>query len=103
MLRGREAGLREIKSADLDGVVRRSIRREALLAWKGRIETLRPELLYEREEIERKVTVLGTLDHELRAHNKELLRLDIDPGRLGTAAGWGRYHPPPRAASQAFT
>ena len=54
-------------------LVRRTLRREALLAWKGRVEATRPELLLEREEIERKVDVLAELDREMRALNKRLL------------------------------
>ena len=87
-LRGREAALRAVPAEALEDLVRRTLRREALLAWKGRVEATRPELLLEREEIERKVKSLAELDRGMRALNKRLLAEDIDRDQLGTQAAW---------------
>ena len=87
-LRLSEALLGGVPSLDLDGVVRRTLRREALLASKGRIEAASPELLYEPGEIESKVTALASLDSELRSLNRQVLKLGIDGGRLGSQTAW---------------
>jgi len=88
VLRAKAADLRAAELAQLGAIVRRTLYREALLAWKGDLETTRPELLFEREEIARKVEALGTLDHDLRTINRDLLKHDFDPRRLGSAAAW---------------
>lgn len=87
-LRQLESQLALVPEADLDGVVRRTLRREALLAAKGRLETTHPELLFGREELEAKVAALAALDAEMRALNRELLGRGIDAGRLGTQMAW---------------
>ena len=93
-LRGREAALRAVPAEALEDFVRRTLRREALLAWKGRIENARPELLFEREEIERKVATLAELDREMRELNRRLLVADMDRDNLG--------HRPPGMTSRAY-
>ena len=87
-LRLSEASLRDVPPAGLDGVVRRTIRREALLAAKGKIEAASPELLYEQGEIESKITALENLDGEMRGLNRQVLKLGIDGGRLGPQTAW---------------
>jgi primosomal replication protein N'' len=88
VLRGLESALANVPPAELDGVVRRTIRREALLATKGRLESTRPELLYEQAELEAKVSALERLDAEMRGLNKAVLAADIDRARLAAAAKW---------------
>ena len=55
MLRRLEDGLKALAPYKVDEVVRRTLKREALLAWKGRMETIRPELLADGMQIQRKV------------------------------------------------
>jgi hypothetical protein len=88
ILRGNEDQLRSFAPTDLEGVIRRTIRREALLSWKARVEESTPELLLEREEAKSKITNLARLDNEMRTLNRELLAIDIEPTRLGSAANW---------------
>ncbi len=88
VLRQWQDQLEEVSRSELDALVRRSIRRESLLAWKGRLEATLPELLVETAEIDRKVASLAALDDEVLALNRQILRLDIDPDRLGTSTGW---------------
>lgn len=88
VLHSQETALRAAEQLEVDRIVGRTILREALLAWKGRLENAYPELLFEREEIARKIDVLAELDGEFRAINKELLKHDIDPRQLGNAAAW---------------
>ena len=87
-LRQMESQLALVPEADLDGTVRRTLRREALLAVKGRLEASCPELLYERGELEAKVAALAVLDREMRALNRELLGGGLDATRLGAQAAW---------------
>ncbi len=88
VLRKHEIALRVVRRSDLEEVVRRSLRREALLAWKGQLEAKVPELLFESTEIESKVGTLAALDGQMRSLNKDLLRFDIDAARLGSSTAW---------------
>ena len=87
-LRERQGALEQVPAMELEAVVRRIIRREALLAAKARLEGCYPELLYERAELETKVGNLARLDAEMRKLNQTFLADHIDHGRLGTAAAW---------------
>lgn len=87
-LRQSESLLNTLPTSDLDGVVRKTIRREALLAWKNRLEGNHPELLSEREEIEAKVHGLAQLDSELRDLNRRVLAAGCESSRLGTQGAW---------------
>ncbi|MGG5819353.1 AAA domain-containing protein [Falsiroseomonas sp. HW251] len=87
-LRSVGAALWKVLPSELDGVVRRTIRREALLAVKARLESARPELLFERVELEAKVASLARLDAEMRELNKAVLSSDLDRGRLASATAW---------------
>jgi hypothetical protein len=87
-LRDGEDALRALPVATLEDQVRRVIRREALLGWKARMEQTRPELLLERQEIERRVKSLADCDRAMRELNRQLLAVDLDRTRLGTPAAW---------------
>lgn len=87
-LRRQEHALGMLAAAELDGGVRRTIRHEALLARKGRIEGENPELLFEREETEVKVAALAALDREMRDLNLRLLTRAHGAASLGTQAAW---------------
>lgn len=73
---------------DLANVVSRTFRKEALMAWKSRIEHAQPDLLSERAEIEMKQRKLSELEASLRQKNRELLEKDIDPSDLGNLTKW---------------
>jgi hypothetical protein len=88
ILRGNEDQLKAFAPTELEGVVRRTIRREALLSWKARVEESTPELLLEREEAKSKIVNLARLDDEMRKLNRELLAIDIQPARLGSNGDW---------------
>jgi primosomal replication protein N'' len=87
-LREREKDLNGIPGEKLQNHLGRILRREALLAWKSRMEQARPELLLEREEIKAKVQTLAELDEKLRQLNKELLAKDVSADRLGSQSEW---------------
>lgn len=80
--------LEDVARPDLDALVRRTVRREALLSWKGRLEATTPELLPEPEEIRQKVISLSVLDQEVLNLNRQVLRIDVDEGKLGSATLW---------------
>jgi primosomal replication protein N'' len=88
LLRGHADALRQIPSGRLEKHVRDTIHREALLAWKGRLENARPALLVEQEELQRKVRSLAELDGQFRSLNRQLLAADIDPAQLGSQTAW---------------
>jgi primosomal replication protein N'' len=93
VLRSRDAELRGLSRADLEELVRRTLQREALLAWKGRLEATTPELSYEREEIDRKIKALAAADSSIRGLNREFLCLDVDASQIGRHSPVGGYHP----------
>lgn len=86
-LRVRELQLTSFSGPQLPEVVSRSLRREALLAWKGKFETESPELTIEADEIVQKVERLADLDGQVRSANKDLLRQDI-PNGIGASSAW---------------
>lgn len=88
ILRQLEASLKLVPDAQLDGVVRRTIRREALLGVKGRLETAHPELLLGHDELVDKITSLAALDVKMRDLNRELLGQGIDTNLLGSKVVW---------------
>jgi primosomal replication protein N'' len=88
VLREQEQTFRATPADALEDQVRNTIHREALLAWKGRLETTWPALLPEKEELQRKIETLGQLDGRFRDLNRQLLAADFDPVRLGTQTEW---------------
>ncbi len=87
-LRPHDQKLAPLRPDDLISVVRRTVRKEALLAWKSRIEHEYPDLLCERTEIEAKQRKLADLESILRQKNRELLEKDIDATELGNLTRW---------------
>ena len=87
-LRQHDEKLASLRPDELSSLVRRTIRNEALLAWKSRIEHAQPDLLSERAEIEAKQQKLSELESSLRQKNRELLEQDIDPSDLGNLTKW---------------
>lgn len=82
------AALRAVPSPEIEGVVRRSLRHAAYLAWKARIEEAHPALFLERAEIERKVAQLAQLDSELQSLNRDVLRFGVESSRLAPLKDW---------------
>jgi hypothetical protein len=89
-IRRRQDELKAIAPSEVDETVRRTLKREALLAWKGRMEAIRPELLADGSQILRKVETLATLDREMRDQNRLLLAHSIDRAHLATQAAWSQ-------------
>ena len=88
LLREWQDQLEDVERSEIDGLVRRTIKREALLAWKGRLESTTPELLFEPDELRQKVVSLSSLDNEVLALNRQILRNDVDEGNVGSLALW---------------
>jgi DNA polymerase III delta prime subunit len=82
------ATLKQHPPREWEGLFQRTMRREALRAWKSRIEATWPELALEREELESKIAVLGQLDREQRALNRQLLASDMNSSGLGSQSQW---------------
>ena len=88
VLRKVESAFAALGETELDHEVRRTIKREALLAWKARMEAATPSLLFEANELEAKISALATADEQMRAANRRLLIDGIDTGRLRPAREW---------------
>lgn len=84
----RRSVLEGLPPARQASAVRDVLRRELYLGWKDRIESERPALLLEREELAQKVARLAEVDTALRERTRSLLASDIDPATLGSAAEW---------------
>ena len=87
-LRGREAALRAVPVEALEISCAGHCAGRRFSRGRGGLRPPAPELLLEREEIERKVKSLAELDRGMRALNKRLLAEDIDRDQLGTQAAW---------------
>jgi primosomal replication protein N'' len=87
-LRRHEAELGLMAAHQLRVEIGRIIRREALLSWKSRLESLHPELLLDREETESRARALELEDRETRKLNQALLAGGVEVTRLGTVTQW---------------
>jgi hypothetical protein len=88
VLRGMEDALSALDMVRLDSVVRRTIAREARLAWKARLEEATPSLLMEPDELDAKAVALAEADVQMRQANRRLLIDGIDVGRLRPMREW---------------
>lgn len=73
VLRALESPLEGMDDEGIERVIAGILEREALLAWKERLERERPALVYERRELEARIALLGNVDLELRRTNRLLL------------------------------
>ena len=80
--------MRSDSVVSLTEAVRRTIRREALLAWKARLEARYPELLVTDHAVAAKVASLAQLDEELRALNRERLGADLPLADIKSPDEW---------------
>lgn len=87
-LRPYEWDLRRGPGGAVEEAVRATIRREALLGWKARLEAARPELATDLQEVARKVAALARLDEEMRDLNRRVLARGVDPAKIGRQADW---------------
>ncbi|MET4579958.1 AAA domain-containing protein [Ottowia thiooxydans] len=87
-MRAREAQLEVVPVYELEELTRRILNREARLGWKNSFEQSTPELAFERHELESKIASLETLDLEMRALNRELLKEDFEQGSIAPLRAW---------------
>ena len=87
-LRSKEAALLRLPTADLDACIRGTIAREARLAWKSAMESSDPEVRFDGDALQVKVSSLAEADVQIRNCNRELLVQGIDTGRVGSALEW---------------
>lgn len=88
VLRGASGDLENVPERDLESEVRRTIGREARLAWKTLVENERPVLLLEASELEAKAEALAEADREMRQLNARLLADGIDAKELRPRREW---------------
>jgi primosomal replication protein N'' len=88
VLRAREKAWRQFSAAELTVEVRRTLKREALLAWKNDIEAHSPALLVERAEVEANIRTLAELDQRFKRLNQELLAGCPEQPKLAARREW---------------
>ncbi len=88
VLREKHEELAKVPANDLESEIRRIINREARLAWKSRLEQSEPALLYDRGEIESKVSLLAEACTEMRRLNSQLLKENIDISKIKPLRDW---------------
>lgn len=88
ILRTLDKSLSLLMPAQLDGEVRRIIKREARLGWKQLLEQKNPDLQFEPDELEKKVASLALLDIDMRKLNREFLQQDFDLTAIGRPSVW---------------
>lgn len=88
ILRKKEDVLAEVPKVGLEEEVRRIINREARLGWKQALEQNKPDLALDRDELTAKVESLANFDESFRKLNRDILRFDIDVGRIASLRAW---------------
>ncbi|MET3591811.1 hypothetical protein ABID26_001195 [Mesorhizobium shonense] len=88
LLRPKSQELAALAPEQLEEQVRRIIRREALLAWKSRLEADHPVLLYEAAELKSKVRSLADAEQSMRRANRQMLINGIDFARVAPDREW---------------
>jgi primosomal replication protein N'' len=88
VLRSVEAALESVAAPRLAAEVRRTIGREARIAWKARMETDEPALVVESDEIESRIAALTSEDAKLRRLNKDLLASDPASTEVAAPSEW---------------
>jgi hypothetical protein len=73
---------------DVGHVVRKVLRREALLGWKSRLEAAEPSLLSDGQEMAAQVKQLAKLDAALQDLNKTRLANDVPLHEISAAGEW---------------
>lgn len=87
-MRSSAAWLKTSDTSRLSDTVTRLIRREALLAWKSRLEHADQWLLSEHDALETAVTALASAEAELQQINRKAIKSNIAVGSLRTLAEW---------------
>jgi len=87
-LRQVEQAWMALPPADLTREMRRTIEREALLAWKAALERNHPVLLTEPAEFNELTRQLGDMDERMRSLNRTLLSTRMPLNRITTNARW---------------
>jgi len=88
LLRSKEEQLQRLPIHALDEEVRNVIKREAMLAWKTRLENEDPRLLYEASELQAKIGSVGDAEKAMRRANRQMLMQGIDPTRIAPPRSW---------------
>ena len=88
ILRDKQPQLEAIPAAQLETEVRRTLNREARLAWKRRYEQDDPALLLENTEAQAKITSLAAADAEMRGLNRRLLSEGIATDGVSLPKAW---------------
>jgi len=87
-LRSKETDLRSIAIDDLNDQTSRLIKREALLAWKSKLEAEEPRLLYEASDLELKIRAVAEAEKAMRKSNRQMLTQGIDASRIASMREW---------------
>ncbi|WP_309547143.1 AAA domain-containing protein [Rhizobium rhizogenes] len=88
ILRSKDEQLERLPNHALDEEVRKVIKREAMLAWKTRLENDDPRLLYEASELQAKIRSVGDAEKAMRRANRQMLTQGIDPARIAEPRSW---------------
>lgn len=88
VLRDKQSQLERLPLAELEPELRRTLNREARLAWKRRFEQDDPALLLENTEADAKIASLAAADADMRALNRRLLGEGIDTEGLSPPKAW---------------
>lgn len=87
-LRELESELLKVPANQLGHRLAKTVRREAYLGWKLRIEETIPSLLIGKTELAEKISTLAELDEQKSNLNRLLLAQQIDTDKLGSQTQW---------------
>ena len=77
-----------MKQQNIGQVLKHSTRREALLAWKNKLERQHPALLINKQDTAAKIAELTTTADKIRDITQQSLRHNIDHDRLSSSKHW---------------
>ncbi|WP_234885244.1 protein kinase domain-containing protein [Rhizobium rhizogenes] len=88
VLRTKENDLQSVPAHKLEGEVRKIVNREARLAWKTKLESEFPQLLYDTSELQSKIRTVADSERAMRRANKQMLAHGIDGSKIASEREW---------------
>ncbi|ASW08558.1 protein kinase domain-containing protein [Rhizobium sp. 11515TR] len=88
VLRTKENDLLAVPVHKLEDEVRKIINREARLAWKTKLESEFPQLLYDASELQSKIRTVAESERAMRRANKQMLTYGIDGSKVASEREW---------------
>ncbi|WFU04592.1 AAA domain-containing protein (plasmid) [Rhizobium sp. CB3171] len=88
VLRTKGNDLQSIPPQKLEDEVRKIVNREARLAWKAKLESDFPQLLYDTPELQSKIRTVADNERAMQRANKQMLAYGVDGSKIASEREW---------------